>query len=279
MKFVFPISSRDIDLAKSLSELIREQGQLKAHTAHIVHPYALDTQLQGIRENLEAAFAQVEITELPVPDAIELGNTHPTVHVPYANKMFRATIMMLAEGGNTEPWYWFEADNVPLVPGFADKLLQEYRLAVGKGKPFLGSLQIPADFVRDGDIIKLVDRPSERYLVGTAIYPPDFHIQTRTWRITPDVVPFDRYNQYEIVPRATHTDSIFHNHGTQKYKVKDGFLTCATVHAPTRSQTRFELPEGTLVFHGCKDDSLINLVRKGVLPLSNNQVELELATA
>ena len=268
MKIVIPVSNRDLHLAEAQSELLSKQGGLAAHEALIVHPYAMEFKLGPLLSNLKNVFSKVEVVELPFADEDDNIN-HPQPHVINANMMFKHTVMHLQTTGNAVEWFWFEPDCAPLVEGWADAFVRQYRTAVGQGKQYLGKILPGADFRKEGKVWKIVEDPTQQFMVGAGIYPYNLADVAKTWKHAGQV-PFDRYMQWEVIPHAQNTDSIVHNHGTQNYEVsKDGkSLTCELASTPSRSSKTLTLPPEALVVHGCKDTSLIKLILAGEIPLA-----------
>lgn len=133
-----------------------------------------------------------------------------------------------------QPWLWWEPDAVPLKPGWLSTLAAAYESG---SRPFAGPVAI---------------QPSVgAYMAGVAIYPPmvsqhvQFAMLTRTqpW----DVVASVR----DGILRKTHD------------------LSALICHTPASSNTHFEsiddvvrlIPESAVLFHKCKDGSLLDVLQ------------------
>lgn len=269
MKIVIPVSNRDIHLAEAQAELLAKQGGLAAHTALLVHPYAMYYKLGPILSHLKNVFSKVETAELPFAD-VDYDPAAPQPHVVNANQMFKYTVLHLKTVKNTEEWFWFEADCVPLIEGWADAFVRQYRSAVGNGKIYLGKILPGANFQKEGKVWKIIEDPQSQFMVGAGIYPHNLADVSKLWKHA-GAVPFDRYMQWETIPLAQNTNSILHNHGTQEYQIsKDGkSLVCELASTPSRSSKSLVVPKDTLVIHGCKDTSLLSLASEGSIPFES----------
>jgi hypothetical protein len=105
---------------------------------------------------------------------------------------------------------------------------------------------------------------AQPYMMGSGIYPPRFEQYSQLWKSAKSI-PWDVTCQWEIVPKATATEKIVHNHSTKGYKeVEKGKFTCQLVSEPSRSKTEIKITDDALVFHGCKDTSLIDIVKSSL---------------
>lgn len=130
------------------------------------------------------------------------------------------------------PWLWLEPDAVPLKPQWLDLLQKEYLAA---GKPYMGALQ-------------------KMFLAGVAIYPWDA-ILDFTQHISSTVAAWDQLGGSVIVSKSRITDLIQHDWGS------------APDNAPTFTDLSRINPKAVL-FHRCKDGSLIRILREHILEWS-----------
>jgi hypothetical protein len=180
------------------------------------------------------------------------------------NRVFLAAVRLSGTLVKDEkPWYFFELDNTPLTPSWADVLQRAYDLGVEQyGARFLGVLN-ETRMVRPGVAGDL----HGKHLVGTSVYPFDFY---RTSKLAKHVsttgLPFDVFLQGEIVRQARATTLIQHNWATAEYQrdLKTGQIVCKVDKNGRNTQQvdRYAKPiaEGAVVLHGCKDGSLAELV-------------------
>jgi hypothetical protein len=257
MKIVIPVSERDLELAEAQSQLIHDLGGVSTHSCLLVVVPKISHRDGKIAQNLQKAFGS--FSRFIVPNVQELGGP-PNKYQPHvwaANQMFAKTVQHLQSTNNKDEWYWLEPDCVPLDERWADELGRDYLSAAATNRPFMGRF-IQKVVLSEG---QLKAKPGETYMVGSGIYPPNLSAYSQLWAHAKSV-PFDVLMQWETSKRSTPTEKILHNHATGNYKVdKEGNATCDALLTPTRSLTKLTIPPTALVFHGCKDTSLIDWVR------------------
>lgn len=265
MKIVIAISERDLALAAAQSELILKQGGVASHQCLLVVAPGIDHQDGVIASNLQRAFGRFE--RFVVDNILPSDPNAIQPHVGYANQMFQATNRYLARTNNNSEWYWFEPDCIPLHERWADELSRDYSASLARKKIYLGKFVPKCDYVRTPEGLVLKVLPDQNYMVGSGIYPA--RSRNGLWSQAKST-PWDVLMQWETTHRGTNTDKIIHNHSTAGYQVvAPGVVSCQTTTSPTRSVTQIEIPPTALVFHGCKDTSLIELVTKGLLYKEN----------
>ena len=152
---------------------------------------------------------------------------------PYPqNWAWQNTARHIASLPNPEPWFWWEQDAIPLKAGWLDTL---YKIYTASGKLFAGPVAQQAGLT---------------YMAGVAIYPHDTSRCTSALlcRAQPwDVVASTRDG---IMPR-THdlSDVIIHN------------PTIANVHFTSLDDVRQRIPASGVIFHKCKDSSLLDVLQ------------------
>lgn len=269
MKIVIPVSERDITLAEALSELLVIQGGLGAHKCLLITAPNITHRDGKIASNLQKAFGEFE--RLPLDGGItEVGapNNPYQPHVFAANQMFQMAVRHMAKIDNRDEWYWFEADNVPLTEKWADELSRDYLTSIALKRPFMGKILPLAIFNNNEGKITMTEDAAQPYMMGSGIYPPRVEQYSQLWKSAKSI-PWDVTMQWEISPKCTNTDKIIHNHSTKGYKfVNPNKLTCELVSQPSRSKTEIEIPDNALVFHGCKDTSLIEIVKSWEKPIT-----------
>lgn len=149
-----------------------------------------------------------------------------------SNGMFRTALEWMKQFGRGH-WLWSEPDLIPMVPRWLDMLDAEYRK---HAKPFLGCTY---------------DKPF-RHINGCCIYPQNPG-QFNHWIFGANEIPWDC-----IRPEIT----IRHAHITN--------LICRSLADPNKNQPH-TFPDqsslsiihrGVVLFHGCKDGSLIDRIRE-----------------
>ena len=275
MKIVIAVCKKDLPLAESQAQLIKKLGGLQAHSCLlVVAPEA--NRLEGkLADTLASAFPRFErhILQGGVREPSEADRiNHPQPHVLPANQMFQATVKHLIATGNKEEWFWMEPDCTPLNDRWADELTRDYLTANAFKKVFLGPLAPRTEFIRNakgGWELKV--HQGQTFMVGTSVYPPNLNQHSGLWSQA-KATPWDALMQWETAKLGQETRKIVHNHGTANYKVaepmlpgKDGVLSCEVVNPWGISTETLRIPADALIIHGCKDDTLINLVSSGAL--------------
>lgn len=243
MLIVIPVCERELPLAQKLASYIASLGGVQRHQVLVaVAPSCPADRVEAIRATLAPAFASAGI--LPLEAVLEAGWPRS------ANSMFSRVVSQI--GIPAQPWFFFEVDNTPLAPTWADQIEEEYNLAQ---KPYLGVVQ-PAK-LRDpqtGEVVKV----DGEFVVGSAVYPRDFCRRSTVWRFLDTDEPFDVRLRWEIRPHAHPTKLIAFNWRSVNYtRADDGRIICDPLDS--RSITD-PIPETAVLLHGCKDGSLIDLL-------------------
>lgn len=244
MLIVLPISKSDAHLAGSLAKVFKALGGLRDFEALVVtHSDCLNE-----AEELLSALDCFKDGKMYV------YHTHfPTGWPQGCNAYFRETAFQLERMRNDKPWFWFELDNTPLVPGWAQKLWDEYR---DSGKPFMGARVPTTRKMSDGTIF--VDG---MHMMGSGIYPPNLTEHCKLLKYA-SVEPWDCFCQHEIEPHMHATTQIQHNWSSCNYRrigATGGVIRCDYRTLPTHPTLNYVRKDAVLV-HGCKDDSLREVV-------------------
>lgn len=148
-------------------------------------------------------------------------------------------------------FFWCEPDCTPTHKGWLDSIEDEYFSA---HQLFLGAVT-PTRVMRSG-----VETEDGSHLMGCAVYPKDLAMRsTLLPTLRHCAMPFDVYLRHEILPECHATGLIQH-----------GWSTCGATQSkkgitlkPAKDLARTaHLRKDVVLFHGCKDASLINLLRK-----------------
>ena len=258
MLLVIPVSAADSDLVNSTIRVFKHLGPQGNHPVLVMATPGAAEPAQKLFQGIQGLFASVTLKVL---------DTEPTGGWPTAcNQHFKETAYFIFQNPQfrSQPWYWFELDCTPLVPGWLDKLAEEYAEA---GKPFMGVVHPTFFTVRhDSKNPRQKDFPvcvqQDYHMVGTGIYPGDFWERSVMVRFM--ATAFDVEIQYEVVPHCHPTQLIQHNWGTVRYRrtqhsatkivcdAKDPHISPIDHAQPVRSDA--------VVLHGCKDGSLADIV-------------------
>jgi hypothetical protein len=131
------------------------------------------------------------------------------------------------------PFMWIESDCVPLKPGWVDTMFKEY---AESHKAFMGCVY---------------QRPFP-HLTGVAIYPTNIE-QYNLEILSPGLRPWDIINPSLTIPHTHHTQLFQHEWGNHKYNIAPSFPNQASLSL---------VREDAVLFHRCKDGSLIDRLRE-----------------
>lgn len=135
-----------------------------------------------------------------------------------------------------EPWLWWEADSTPLIKGWYDAIKCEY--LTGK-KPFMGCIM---ERVNGFD----------PHMNGVGVYPADVGRHSHTAMLCRSA-PFD-----VVMWRDTQQHTHRANHIIQHHCRENGDST----HFPDHASVESIIRPGVVLFHRCKDGSLIDRLRE-----------------
>lgn len=149
-----------------------------------------------------------------------------------ANHLFLSAQHFISRSIRT-PFLWIEPDCVPLVPKWLDALSNEYDEA---DKPFMGCVyELPWPHV-----------------TGCAIYPANVE-KYSPGILTPGVRAWDMVDTETTIANAHHSLLFHHEWGNFKYNIAPSF--------PSQASMKL-LRKGAVLFHRCKDGSLIDRLRE-----------------
>lgn len=240
MRFVVPVSQSDVHLLSKRVEVFKRLGGWKNH------------QLTFAPTPSCAGEAQKAVDDLK--DICPAVDSHPVLRDssggwPEAcNKHFYDTVVMLQRMQNTSNWFFFELDCTPLRPGWQDALETAYNAG---GKPYCGHVRATSE----------VTNPPLKgsHMVGAGMYPHNFHVLAEAeYKAIPRNLPFDISLRWAMMRDGVlNTNLIAHRHSTKNYRLEGGVLV-------TDGQDSVDIVS-TAVLHGCKDDSVADIVLFGDL--------------
>jgi hypothetical protein len=256
MKIIIPVSAHDSHRIGKHARVLKKLGGLETH--QVIYFTAPSVQ-QDAHDTAKILGAQVVVMHVEPKTGWPVGS----------NQMFSAAVSWLGATGNTSPFLWMELDMLPVKPGWASRLEQEYAI---KGKPFLGNL-VPFGVSKNGEIHYT---EGDNMLMGCALYPPGMHSDERIrWaianlgkpegmqpRINGHMIGFDVYLRHPVrVIGAADTTLISDQWNTGNYYETEAGLVCeplpfALPHRPRGGV----VPRETVLVHGCKDDTLVDML-------------------
>jgi len=252
MKIAIPVSAHDRHLVPALTDCLLKFGGLEEHPViFFPTPSAKDTAYEAA----ERLGAQTQVLEQDFEGGAPVA----------CNNHFASVVYGLAALGNTDPFLWMEADMLPRVPRWADKLLDDYRM---RGTPFMGSV-VDTPFEENG---KLAYREGDTMMMGCGVYPANMETDERIKPLILDLakpawmnprMPFDIYLRWVIKNiGVSNTPLIADMWATENYQRQGHSLVCQSVdHGDrvVRKRGGIVNPQAVLV-HGCKDGSLAKVI-------------------
>lgn len=239
MKIVLPFFYGDVHL---ILKNLDWYAELQPHYDYdLVLACDNQTNPKDVKAKAEKLFRSVECITYPCA----YWDNKMMVQWPWPqNNAFANTCRIMSK--QSEPWFWCETDVVPLCAGWIDTLAQEY--AKG-GKPFGGHWN---DQNKDYNGMGIFN--------GVAIYPPRVGkyakkaITASMEQIQPS---WDTYASDQIYPHMhvmNHVMQHMWNLPFQEIKQAPTF--------PTTNDVAKWVKAGVVLFHRCKDGSLIDRMRE-----------------
>jgi hypothetical protein len=250
MLIVLPISSADAELAGPFLEALKACGPYNGHRLLVVaRPSDGKHSIDLVNEAAKMGFDSPNLHwfDEDGPKGWPLG----------PNFYWSETVRHLQKENNSQPWLWMELDCTPLVPGWADKLEEEYKNC---GTPFLGMYGANTAVTINDELITL-----SRHLVGVAIYPPQVPDYSQLWAKTPVIEKaFDVVCEWEFVPKSTESKLMQHGFRTRHYMELPGGVLQGVDTNNFPGGRRYDQPirEGVVLHHGCEDGSLAKIVAR-----------------
>lgn len=232
---VLPYCEKDAGLAKELLTWIKELGPEPKHPAILL-----------VADEVVPRETMVALNTL-AKESFTHANTI-AAHVPPSRQGWPAGANVLFHEACKEvadcykwPWLWLEPDSVPLRSLWLDDLTFEYHLSP---KKYVGA------FVHS-------EQPNlpPVHMAGVGMYPPEAFQSLRQFCAGESA--FDMAMADYVVRHATPTDLIQNHWGEQGLPPT---FTDAS-QGPANAVTLDFLRPGAVLFHRCKDGSLINLLR------------------
>lgn len=249
IKLIFPFSSVDMTLASLLANRFTKMGDMHNRELLVTCCWKDHFGIEQLVKDLSPHFKHVDSYVMEdVPE--DLGWPQA------ANHMFYNSCIWLAKHGNTEPFYFFEADNFPLYPCWLDAFEIEYKEAVAAGKPYMG-------FINKTYMTINGKSGEERgvHMVGTGIYPANFLDICESIHTLTDI-PWDIACQEEIISQCHPTAKIFHAWQTGNYTLTTAGLVGIDLSKFRGRYGGRVVPKGTCNIHGAKDFSLYQIPQK-----------------
>lgn len=220
---------RAVDLAAWMKEL---PCQYARHTALVVGALTIDKEQIKLLANAmkDVGFRDVYAIQAHSEDPISWPNA--------ANAMWRLAADFVKDHVRSS-WLWIEPDSIPVQPGWLDRIEQEYLLSK---KAFMGTIY---------------GNPF-RHLNGVACYPANVRrFNPMMFNAEFSNAPFDTIRP-DLTLRDAHVTRLFHR------SLADPATN--TAHTFLTEDSLSIVPPDCVMFHGCKDGTLIARMREMANP-------------
>ena len=223
-----PTCEKDFPLAADLLRWCAEvePAGYQTHSALIVAGAELER--SQISELVELA----EVAGFRTVTAIQQRQDDDQAWPTAPNRMFQICAQHVRDTLRLN-FFWMEPDVTPLCAGWLTELEKEYTKA---GKPFMGFVW---------------DKPN-RHLTGCAVYPPNV-AKFNPHMLNSDRQPFDTIRP-DLTLRQTHVTRLIHHEW--------GDIESNTPWTFPDSASTARLSPDAVLFHRCKDGSLIDRLRE-----------------
>ncbi len=240
---VLPYCNTDHASATRLLQWIKTlDGSILEHPLLLAADDAVPLETKkAVQTIAKEVFYHVETILVKAPAPVN-GNYHPPAAVMFERAMGHVASCY------KWPWLWLEPDAVPLRSGWLDALSEGYEQ---HPKKFLGA------FVRTTQ-----EGVPPIHMPATMVYPNNCHHDLK--QFCDGKKPFDMAFAEFVVPRGGETPLIWHRFGQvndpptfKEFKMPTDGPNVGTIDI---------IPKEAVLFHRCKDGSLIDLLRKQLEP-------------
>lgn len=276
MKIVIPMSSPDIHMAELFVSCLEKFGGLKSFDIVVSPSDGVLRTAESFLPRLQALGRKATILRTGYQD---LGRWPQG-----PNAQWSKTASTLDASGNKDAWFWMEMDCLPVVDGWASRIVEEH--AIG-GKRFTGKV-VPVPLKEGGY------SNNDLMMMGCAVYCSGL---TESWEFRPILdsmvvgvftgagfKPEDA-DPWDLMARGSfkkwgwhHTDLIGDRWNTVNYRIENNVLLCEA--GPSRFKNRAHNTTDisqAVVVHGCKDTSLAQLILSGEFQKVHAKVQEEAA--
>jgi hypothetical protein len=247
MLIVFPFSKVDYKLALSLAKYLQYLGPYKQHDLMLCCRPNVKEHLEEIETLIGGEFAKVLTITPSCPDGWPQG----------ANSMFQIISDHIWKNVDCSCWYMFEPDNTPIKPGWANTLAEEY---IRSARPFMGVVQATYWRRKDGTF-----HQDGTHMNGSGIYPKDAPRYSMLFSTIKDThLPWDVYWQWDITKYASNTNLMQLDWRSFNFRRDKKSGEIIGDRAPGLVPTSFGVPRlrpDAVIHHGCKDGSLMQIMR------------------
>lgn len=256
MKLTIPVSRHDVARLPSFIDTLIHFGGLSDHSAFF---FATPATIVEVTE--QSARLKPHMREVTVAQALY----EPEFGMPMdGGVLFFGAVFNLGRLQNQEPFLWLELDSLPVKPDWLNLIQHDY---FAKGRQCYGNI-VPLPFIVNG---KLEYRSGEEYMMAVGVYPPTMHVDEKTRPLIQDLgMPphsnpkenFDTYIRGGVKALGwANSNLIADMWNTGCYESTPEGIKCSA--RPTEKLVRCRgglVPATAVLVHGCKDDSLRQIV-------------------
>lgn len=265
MLAVIPISLKDAHLAESFQKALKKFHPGANHSALIVASPAAKELAVNLGRNLQDSFSQL---------ALEIFTADNNQDWPRAcNFYFQQAVRLVPKYAKpNQGFLWLELDSVPVTNNWMDILEQEYysdsQIAHQERRNTYRFMGATEQTIKSfgGEL----NPTAGHHMASVGVYPADFGITCPVLNgLQNQNVHFSVHLKWyttihKNVPQLNVTKFIQNNRDTEKYREENGQIICDTVAGIPRNAFGVEwnnpLSRDTVLLHGCKDGSLIEVV-------------------
>lgn len=273
MRTVVPISHADQEKLHRWLEVVKHLNCLQQHDVFFLTTHLFMDDAINAQQELAGFAASTDIITVDI---------EPSKGWPYGpNSYFWYAANRMAQNPSI-PWQLVEADCLPIRSNSFDMVAARY---ASIGTPFMGKVgPTPWRDPKTGKITPSGEGPGDVMMSGNAVYPGNLPMLPNFRGLIDDFMkgedstdqPWDMHLRYAMKRIGMgHTDLIADHWNTINYRMEDGALICDAnpEHEIYAKNPTWEIRDcsGTInpsaVFiHGCKDDSLYNLIMADSIP-------------
>lgn len=279
MRLVIPISRHDSHLLPQWAEVVKHLGCGQQHDLHIVTPESIEGEVREKSLELDGHFLSKTIHTIEI---------EPLGGWPYGpNNFFWHAALFMFQNNPNAPWLFNELDCLPTRPNTYDAIGSHY---MNSGRPFFGFVsETPGRDLETGKIMGAPYGRGDVMMSGCGVYPgsmmamPGFMEKNNSGMMA-DLMKGDQSTDepWDIHLRSQmraaglgHTDLIASHWNTVNYRVENGGLVCddSENHEFYKQHPEWEkrkcggrVHPNAILIHGCKDDSLANLILSEGIP-------------
>lgn len=268
MKIAVPMSASDHGKARNWADAVLKFGGLGAHSFSFIPTIEARAIAEEISERFTAANIQNEILTM---ELIPMGGWPKGPNV-----QFYETARLMSN--QQLPWLWMELDVLPVRTGWADQIAAEY---TSRNTPFMGHIiQTPWRNTETGESVPSPEGDGDTMMCGVGVYPAYFFRMENAKPLFADFAkgpdaPDDGFDIYlrTVIRIAGMSDSASFDDkwNTINYRVENGVLTCD--HNPKHPglnpnwaplKRGGPISKSAAIVHGCKDNTLFDLIMGGL---------------